>query len=201
MTEITRAEKPARPESPPVVTRYYELLHEYARNFQNLAPIAERGNSGEATPSPELLCRDQAEVWNWREGRAEYTATNAERLAAFEVSARASIALIEARILSARELLAHSEAHRAEIEAYREAYREWQTACDEIDRAYYEARNEAIREGNRANFVVGVRVHPYRARHTWEIIARNGKGAIIREVRYDDKPARVREVADVLEVA
>lgn len=201
MTEITRAEKPARPESPHVVTRYYELLHEYARNFQNLAPIAERGNSGEATPSPELLCRDEAEVWNWSERRAEYRATDAERLAAFEVSARASIALIEARILSARELLAHSERYWVEIASYEAEVDEWRQACDAIDRAYYEAREEAWLEGRREKFNVGKRVYPYRARNSWVIIARNGKGAIIREERYDDKPARVREVADVLEVA
>jgi hypothetical protein len=200
MTEITRAPKPAQPIAPDSVTRYHELRNLYASNFQNLAPIAERGNSGEATPSPELLCRDQAEVWNWREGRAEYKATDAERLAAFEVSARATIALIEARILSARELLAHHEAHRTEIETYDAEVNEWLRACDEIDRAYYEAREEAHREEKRARYVVGTRVNVYRARHPWEIIARNGKGAIIREIRWDDKPARVREVVDVLAV-
>ncbi len=201
MTEITRAPKPAQPIAPDSVTRYHELRNLYASNFQNLAPIAERGNSGGATPSPELLCRDEVEVWNWREGRAEYTATNEERLTAFEESARATITLIEERILSARELLAHYEAHRAEIEAYSNAYRDWRDAIKAIDDAYYEAREEAHREEKRARFDVGKRVYPYRARNSWVIIARNGKGAIIREERYDDKPARVREVADVLEVA
>jgi len=200
MTEITRAPYPAEPIAPDVVKRYWELRNLYSSNFQNLTTIAERGNSGAATPNPELLCRDEDEVWNWREGRAEYTATDAERLAAFEVSARASIALIEARILSAREFLAHYEAHRAEIEAYREAYREWRTACDEIDNAHYEARLEEQREKSRARYVVGTLVNVYRARHPWEIIARNGKSAVIREVRWDDKPARVRELADVLAV-
>lgn len=201
MTEITRAPYPAEPDCPPVVTRYHELRNLYASNFQNIAPIAERGDSGTATPSPELLCRDEAEIWNWREGRAEYTATNEERLTAFEESARATITLIEERILSARELLAHYEAHRAEIEAFKQAHRDWRDAVKAIDDAYYEAREEEYREELRARLVVGRRVNIYRARNSWEIIARNGKGAIIREIRYDDKPARVREVADVLEVA
>ena len=201
MSEITRAPYPAEPIAPDVVKRYHELRNLYTSNFQNLAPIAERGRSGEATPNPELLCRDEAEAWNWSTGEIAYTATDAERLAAFEVFARASIALIEARILSAREFLAHYEANRDAIEAYREAYREWQTACSEIDNAQWEARLEAQREKDRARYVVGTRVNVYRARHSWEIIARNGKGAVIREVRWDDKPARVRELADVLEVA
>jgi hypothetical protein len=200
MTEITREPYPEQPVAPDSVTRYSELLNLYAHNFQNLDPIAQRGRSGVAEPDPSLLCSDKVEVWNWREGAPDYRATDAARLAVFEAQALAKIDLIKSRIESARELFTYHEAHRDEIEAYRAEYQAWREACDAIDRAYRDAVFEAQRDKARARYQVGTRVRPYRARNGWEIIARTGKGAVIRELRYDDKPARIREVADVLEV-
>lgn len=197
MTEFV---KPPRPEPSEVVTRHAELLSEYHKGRQRMNSITLRGRDRN-TPDPYLLGKLDPEEWGYSEAYPEIRFSQTERLAVFESAVLADIDELTATLEVARKLAEYSTEHEAELLAYEVLIGEWLDACRAIDRAEEEARYEARREQDRARWTVGKWVRPFRARNSWEIIARNGKGGIIREVRYDDKPARIREVADILEVA
>ncbi|MFM5968561.1 MAG: hypothetical protein ACKOQ8_05950 [Micrococcales bacterium] len=127
--------------------------------------------------------------------------SQAERLAIFESRVLADIDELTRALDTARELAEYFTAHEAEIHAYERAVDEWREACHEVERLKHEHENELWLDEQRQKYEVGYILRPARARNAWEIIARNGKGGVIRERRYDDKPARLREVADILEVA
>lgn len=196
MTEFV---KPPRPEPSEVVNRHAELLSEYHRGRQRMNSITLNGRDRN-TPDPYLLGKTQPEEWGYGDAVPEVRFSQADRLAVFESAVLADIDELTATLEVARKLAEYSIEHEAELLAYEELVGEWLNACHAIDRAEAEARYEARLEEKRARWVVGKFVRPARARNSWEIIARTGRGGIIREVRYDDKPARVREVADILEV-
>ena len=197
MTEYT---KPTAPEQSPIVARYWELYRAFHDGRTRLDHLVSRDRK-DNEPNPDLIGRLDPEQWRYSDHHPEIRFSQAERVAEYERRAEERITQIRESVANAQALADYLEEHRAEIEAYQTAMNEWEEACHEIDRLEREARYEARREQDRARWVVGKRVRPYRARNSWEIIARNGKGGIIREVRYDDKPARIREVADILEVA
>ena len=147
-----------------------------------------------------MIGRLDPEQWRYSDSYPEIRFSQAERVAEYERRAEERIAQIRESVANAQALVDYLEEHRSEIEAHINAMEEWREACHEIDRLEQEAKHEEWREKQRARLTVGYRVRPFRARNYWEIIARNGRGGIIREVRYDDKPARIREVADILEV-
>ncbi len=200
MTEITRAPYPAEPIASPIVAEWHELRNAYSRSaghLERLIPLPERGYNSPDMPDPNYIGTTTRER-SWSiESDGGYSATDEERLALLRQCADEQIARIGARILLAEKLAKFFATHRMEIESHLDERATWAAACREIDDAYSAAKLEESRDRERARFKVGAWVKPYRARNAWEIIARNGNGAILREIRYDDKPARVQEVADV----
>lgn len=205
MTEIAYPTFPDAPEIPPVVAFWHNLRREFYTlpNLGDLMPFPDRDSD---TPDVRQLGNlDSVERYgrNWQTGESwvEYQATNIERAARYAELAQELQLEIARRVQLANDLANYTEQHRAELEEYQAAEREWKAEKERLLKEYYAAREELRKDERRARFTVGYRVRPFRARHYWEIIARDGKGAIIRECRYDDKPARIREVADILEVA
>lgn len=203
MNEPIRAPYPAEPVASPNVATWQELRFAYNDHFgqlDQLIPLPKREYNSPDRPDPNHIGTSERER-SWPiDGDGGYTATDSERLDLLRQCAEERIQQIHARIALAEELAEFYAAHRDEIEAYLDERKAWRDACLQIDHDYREARNEIWRERERARYNVGDRVRPFRARNGWEIIARNGKGAIIRELRYDDKPARIRELADILEI-
>jgi hypothetical protein len=197
MTEYT---KPPRPEQSPIVARYWELYRAFHDGRTSLDHLVSRDRKNNQ-PNTDLIGRLDPEQWSYSDHHPEIRFSQAERVAEYERRAEERIAEIRTSVANAQALADYLEEHRAEIEAYQTAEEEWREACREIDRLESEARQEEWREKQRARHEVGKWVRPFRARNYWEIIARTGKGGIIREIRHDDKPARVRELADILEVA
>ncbi len=204
MTEPIRAPYPAEPVASPNVATWQKLRSSYNANLGQLdylIPLPKRDYKTPDVPDPNYIGTAERER-SWSiDGDDGYTATDSERLDLMRQCADEQIRRIYDRLALAEELAEFYAAHRDEIEAYLDERRAWRDACLKIDDDYREARAEIWRERDRARYNVGDRVHPFRARNAWEIIARNGKGAIIREIRYDNKPARIRELADILEIA
>lgn len=200
MTELARPVMPPAPEPSPIVARYFELYRAYHDPRTSLDHLVSREQKREQ-PNPDLIGRLDPEQWRYSDSHPEIRFSQAERLAELERRAEARIAEIHQHIENARALSVYLDEHRAEIEAYKTAQDDWRDECARLESEYYEAKNEAYYAKKRATYVVGNWVRPPRARNYWEIIAREGKGGIIREKRNDGKPARIREVADILEVA
>lgn len=196
MTEFV---KPTAPEQSPIVARYWELYRAFHDPRTSLSHLVSRERKANE-PNPDLIGRLDPEQWHYSDSHPEIRFSQAERVADLEWRAEARIAEIQEHLANGRALALYLDEHRAEIEAYQTAYEEWREACREIDRAEDSAKHEAYLAKKREWYVVGKWVRPHRARNYWEIIARTNKGGIIREIRYDDKPARIRELADILEV-
>lgn len=202
MTEIAYPTFPDAPEIPPVVAQWHNLRREFYTlpNLGDLLPFPDRENDIPDVRSIGDLDTVERYGRNWQTGErwVEYQATNAERVARYAELAQELQLEISRRVQMASDLAAYTEQHRAELEEYQAAERAWNAEKERLLAEYYAARDAEIKNDCRARFTIGYRVRPFRARNYWEIIARNGNGAIIRECRYDDKPARIREIADVL---
>ena len=206
MTEPTRPTMPAEPVAPPIVARYHELLGA-VRKWHSLSALPDlfpHSKWGSQTPDVRLIGTGSAEEWRGGFGEPRevaYQATDTERLAMLSIYATEVTNAIAEAVQSAHDLANYYAENREAVREYETTHDEWRAECSRLEREYYEALREAQLDKRRALYEVGRYVHPARARNSWQIIARNGRGAIIKELRHDEKPARIRELDDVLEVA
>ena len=186
MTEPTRPTMPAEPVAPPIVAEYFNRYREFYRDTNRLEPLLPYPDRENALPNVRLIGDPDPERHSYGPSSPEIRFSQGDRLERFRQIAEEQIAQIRDRVQLAEQLVDYFECHEAEILAYNAAHDDWRNECDRLEREYYQAKQEHANDLERARFTVGSLVREYRGRKLWQIVARDGKGAVMREFDYYD---------------